>query len=78
MNCLKVPNSECNVGEYYEPRIYMDTLQEATDFCISNEDCMGISRSNIGYEPRKHPLIAHHPNMFEFWYCIDGYNNLLN
>ena len=55
----------------------MPTLQEATDLCISMKDCLGIARDNNGYAPRKHPLIAHHPNIFEFWYCIDGFNNAL-
>ena len=74
VNCDDMPNAECNIGEYYEPRVYKATLQDATDLCISLGDCIGIAHGDFGYEPRKHPIAAHTPNNFEFWWCIDGYN----
>ena len=74
VNCVELPNAECNIGEYYEPRIYKETLQEATNLCVSYKDCMGIARNDFGYEPRKHPIVSHDPKTYEFWWCIDGYD----
>lgn len=64
--------AECDLGGYYETRQWKPTLQEATDWCLAERDCMGIVRGDLGYEPRKVSLaIAQNPNAYEAWWCFD-------
>ena len=75
VNCIEEPNASCDFEGFYENREWKGTLQEATDFCLSNNDCIGITRSESGYEPRKGPGISHNMGAFEAWYCIDTVYN---
>ena len=75
VDCIDNPYAECDFGGVYTPRKWKPTLQEATDFCLSDESCKGITRSDDGYEPRKGPMQPSNPNAYEAWYCINTVYN---
>ena len=75
VDCVENPNAECDFGGFYTPRQWKLSLQEATDFCLSDSSCVGITRSDEGYEPRQGPGIASHPDAYEAWYCINSVYN---
>ena len=79
LNCMDTPRAECDLQGVYEPRQWKPTLQEATNWCLIHVDCIGIVRSEDGYEPRKGPNAANNPSAYEAWWCIDTiYNPMYN
>ena len=75
LSCVEQATAECDLGNPYEPRQWKSTLQEATDWCLSNEDCRGITRGQFGYEPRRGPESHFKTDAYEAWYCVDTVYN---
>ena len=46
VNCVETHGAECDFGGYYEPRQWKQSLQKATEWCLDQEDCLGITRGD--------------------------------